>query len=184
MLVIWFSSCLLQSKWLVFALFSTIILWRHNAESLWAAMGSIINAMLSVILKRILNHERPVSTLRSDPGMPSSHAQSIFFMVVFAILSSNYSLSFVLTSPNVNSTPLLEHFPWLAVPTAKFQSEVWCQLPTFFLIHPKIDFLLFSFTPFAVFEWLGVNGLTVTLDLLVLAMGTYFVSICFCIFIS
>ncbi|PKI70019.1 hypothetical protein CRG98_009622 [Punica granatum] len=75
-------------------------------------MGSVINAMLSVVLKRILNQERPVSNLRSDPGMPSSHAQSFFFMVVFAVLS--------------------------------------------------------------IFEWLGVNGFSVTLGVLLLAIGGYF----------
>lgn len=79
------------SKWFVTALFGTIILWRHDAEALWAALGSILNAGLSTILKQILNQERPVSTLRpisiSDPGMPSSHAQSFFYAVAFAILS-------------------------------------------------------------------------------------------------
>ncbi|KAJ6288408.1 hypothetical protein OIU76_024401 [Salix suchowensis] len=75
------------SKWLVAVLFGTVILWRHDAEAMWAVMGSIVNSILSVILKRIFNQERPDSTLRSDPGMPSSHGQSIFFTVVFAILS-------------------------------------------------------------------------------------------------
>ncbi|KAK4778123.1 hypothetical protein SAY87_018310 [Trapa incisa] len=101
-----------MSKWIIFALFGTIILWRHDAESLWAVMGSVTNVTLSVVLKRILNQERPISTLRSDPGMPSSHGQSIFFMVVYAILS--------------------------------------------------------------IFEWLGVNGLSLTLGLLMFATGTYF----------
>ncbi|PIA26920.1 hypothetical protein AQUCO_08500011v1 [Aquilegia coerulea] len=63
-----------MSKWLVIASYIAVILWKHNAE-------------LSITLKHILNHDRPVSTLRSDPGMPSSHAQSIFFVVVFFILS-------------------------------------------------------------------------------------------------
>ncbi|KAL9341118.1 hypothetical protein Peur_067337 [Populus x canadensis] len=75
------------SKWLVAALFGAVILWRHDAEAMWAVLGSIVNSILSVILKRIFNQERPDSTLRSDPGMPSSHGQSIFFTVVFAILS-------------------------------------------------------------------------------------------------
>ncbi|KAK7406739.1 hypothetical protein VNO78_08369 [Psophocarpus tetragonolobus] len=75
------------SKWIVAALFGGLILGRHDAESLWFAAGSILNALLSVWLKHILNQERP-STLKSDPGMPSSHAQSIFFTVFFVILSS------------------------------------------------------------------------------------------------
>lgn len=79
----------MQSKWLVAAVFGIIFLWRHDAEALWAVSGSILNAGLSTVLKRILNQERPVSTIRSDPGMPSSHAQSIFYVVMFCIVSSN-----------------------------------------------------------------------------------------------
>ncbi|KAL4378028.1 hypothetical protein GQ457_02G007150 [Hibiscus cannabinus] len=69
------------SKWLVTALFGGVILWRHDDKALWMAMGSIVNALLSVGLKRVLNQERPVAGLKSDPGMPSSHAQSIFYNV-------------------------------------------------------------------------------------------------------
>ncbi|XP_041000020.1 lipid phosphate phosphatase epsilon 1, chloroplastic [Juglans microcarpa x Juglans regia] len=76
-----------MSKWLVAALFGGVILLRHDSEALWATMGSVVNSAFSLVLKRILNQERPVSTLRSDPGMPSSHAQSIFFTVGFSILS-------------------------------------------------------------------------------------------------
>lgn len=76
-----------SSKWLVAALFGGVILWRHDVEAMWAAMGSVVNVMLSLKLKRILNQERPVSTLKSDPGMPSSHAQSIFFTATFTVLS-------------------------------------------------------------------------------------------------
>ncbi|KAK3224173.1 hypothetical protein Dsin_011198 [Dipteronia sinensis] len=75
------------SKWLVSGLFGALIVGRHDIEALWILMGSVLNAMLSIALKRILNQERPDSTLRSDPGMPSSHAQSIFFIFSFAIAS-------------------------------------------------------------------------------------------------
>ncbi|KAI4314824.1 hypothetical protein L6164_027692 [Bauhinia variegata] len=75
------------SKWIVAGLFGAVILCRHDAEGLWFAAGSVLNAMLSLALKQILNQERP-SALKSDPGMPSSHAQSIFFTVMFAVLSS------------------------------------------------------------------------------------------------
>ncbi|WCJ24965.1 Phosphatidic acid phosphatase (PAP2) family protein [Euphorbia peplus] len=76
------------SKWLVSVLFGAFILWRHDVGSLWIAMGSVLNALLSVALKQILNQERPSSsTSKSDPGMPSSHAQCLFYTVVFCILS-------------------------------------------------------------------------------------------------
>ncbi|KAK7360045.1 hypothetical protein VNO77_02017 [Canavalia gladiata] len=75
------------SKWIVCTLFGFFILWRHDAEALWFTTGSMLNGMLSISLKKILNQKRP-SNLKSDPGMPSSHAQSIFFIAMFIILSS------------------------------------------------------------------------------------------------
>ncbi|KAK8477372.1 hypothetical protein V6N13_080425 [Hibiscus sabdariffa] len=76
------------SKWLVSALFGGVILWRHDAEALWMAMELIVNALLSIRLKRVLNQEQPVVGLKYDPRIPSSHAQSIFYTVVFTIASS------------------------------------------------------------------------------------------------
>ncbi|KAF3441000.1 hypothetical protein FNV43_RR19286 [Rhamnella rubrinervis] len=75
------------SKWLVSGLFAALILGKHDMETVWAVIGSIINAVLSVVLKRILNQERPFSTSKSDPGMPSSHAMSIFYIFTFAVFS-------------------------------------------------------------------------------------------------
>nr|ADQ43212.1 phosphatidic acid phosphatase [Schrenkiella parvula] len=75
------------SKWVVAALFGSVLLLRHDGAALWAVIGSVSNSALSVALKRILNQERPLATLRSDPGMPSSHAQSISFISVFTVLS-------------------------------------------------------------------------------------------------
>ncbi|KAG7614432.1 Phosphatidic acid phosphatase type 2/haloperoxidase superfamily [Arabidopsis suecica] len=75
------------SKWIVAALFGSVLLLRHDGAALWAVIGSVSNSVLSVALKRILNQERPVATLRSDPGMPSSHAQSISFISVFSVFS-------------------------------------------------------------------------------------------------
>lgn len=72
------------------ALFGLLLLWRRDPEALWAASGSVINAGLSTVLKRILNQERPVANIRSDPGMPSSHAQAISFAVMFGIVSCTF----------------------------------------------------------------------------------------------
>ncbi|KAJ4782526.1 hypothetical protein LUZ62_040688 [Rhynchospora pubera] len=105
-----------SSKWLAAALFGLMILWKHDAEVLWAAMGSVINAWISVTLKRILNHERP-SGLRSDPGMPSSHAQSMFYISVFAVLSLIQWLGFNFWSLPLGAVILASgsYFSWLRV---------------------------------------------------------------------
>lgn len=75
------------SKWLMVALFSLVLLLRHDVKAIWITMGSILNVGLSIALKRILNQERPSSASKSDPGMPSSHAQSLFYLSFVVILS-------------------------------------------------------------------------------------------------
>lgn len=62
---------------------------RHDGLAFWAAMGSVSNFILSITLKHIVKQERPVTEVSSGHGMPSSHAQSIFFALVFMILSGN-----------------------------------------------------------------------------------------------
>lgn len=69
------------------ASFALAALWKRDAEIMWALMGAVANTVLSSILKKLLNHERPAPALRSDPGMPSSHAQSIFYAATFLVLS-------------------------------------------------------------------------------------------------
>ncbi|KAG2651857.1 hypothetical protein PVAP13_1NG320700 [Panicum virgatum] len=59
---------------------------QRREASLWEP----VEAALNLILKRMLNHERPSSALRSDPGMPSSHTQSIFYFAIVLILSLYY----------------------------------------------------------------------------------------------
>uniref|UniRef100_K3YZP7 Phosphatidic acid phosphatase type 2/haloperoxidase domain-containing protein n=1 Tax=Setaria italica TaxID=4555 RepID=K3YZP7_SETIT len=75
-----------MSKWLVAGCFAFVALWKHDAEVIWILLGAVTNSLLSVVLKKLLNHERP-SALRSDPGMPSSHAQSIFYGATILVLS-------------------------------------------------------------------------------------------------
>ncbi|KAI3813546.1 hypothetical protein L1987_18272 [Smallanthus sonchifolius] len=71
------------SKWAVAVTLGGFIALRRDELALWAAMGSVSNFVLSITLKRILKQERPVSKVRSSPGMPSSHAQTTFFTLVF-----------------------------------------------------------------------------------------------------
>ncbi|KAK9129823.1 hypothetical protein Sjap_010310 [Stephania japonica] len=75
------------SKWIVAILFGAYVIWRHDAEAMWAVTGSIVNVLLSIVLKHTLKQERPVSTSESDHGMPSSHAQSLLYAAVFTVLS-------------------------------------------------------------------------------------------------
>ncbi|KAL6634980.1 hypothetical protein ACP70R_027651 [Stipagrostis hirtigluma subsp. patula] len=81
-----------MSKWLVAGCFAVAAIWKHDAEIMWALLGAVANSLLSHILKKILNHERPAPALRSDPGMPSSHAQSLFYAATILVLSLFYWL--------------------------------------------------------------------------------------------
>ncbi|KAD3640746.1 hypothetical protein E3N88_29969 [Mikania micrantha] len=75
------------SKWVVAVAFGGFIILRHDDLASWAATGCISNFILSIALKRILKQDRPVSEVSSGPGMPSSHAQTLFFTLVFVIMS-------------------------------------------------------------------------------------------------
>ncbi|KAI3813547.1 hypothetical protein L1987_18273 [Smallanthus sonchifolius] len=75
------------SKWIVLVTYSGFILQRHDAFTFWAALGCVSNVILSLTLKRSLNQDRPVSGLSSGPGMPSSHAQTLFYTIILVILT-------------------------------------------------------------------------------------------------
>ncbi|KAG5623458.1 hypothetical protein H5410_008676 [Solanum commersonii] len=105
------------SKWLVGVVFGIMFVWRHDVETLWAICGGVVNARLSTVLKGILNHERPVITLRSDPGMPSSHAQSIFYTVAFCIISmvEYFGCNGITAVTSVFIIAMGSYFSWLRV---------------------------------------------------------------------
>lgn len=86
-------------------------------EALWTTSGGVVNACLSTALKGILNHERPVSTLRSDPGMPSSHAQSIFYTVAFCIISmiKYFGINGITAATSALIFAMGSYFSWLRV---------------------------------------------------------------------
>mmetsp|Transcript_36309 Transcript_36309/g.66469 ORF Transcript_36309/g.66469 Transcript_36309/m.66469 type:complete len:274 (+) Transcript_36309:77-898(+) len=59
------------------------LLWRRDIRSfLWVA-GGVANAALSKVLKRAINEARPEGARPVDPGMPSSHAMSLFYQAAF-----------------------------------------------------------------------------------------------------
>ena len=73
---------------LVSASFFILLAYRRDALILTLWIGVILNAVLSKVAKKILDHERPeglqsndnVKLKPSDGGMPSSHAMSLGFV--------------------------------------------------------------------------------------------------------
>lgn len=55
----------------------------------WALTGSIVAAFNNKLLKKLINQARPAAARKVDPGMPSSHAQSLAFLTTYAIIGVN-----------------------------------------------------------------------------------------------
>ncbi|KAM0057510.1 putative phosphatidate phosphatase [Helianthus debilis subsp. tardiflorus] len=105
------------SKWVVAATLGGFIIMRHDALALWAATGSVSNYILSIALKRVLKQKRPVSDECLGPGMPSSHAQTVFFTLVFVIVSviERMGLSVATMALGILLVAIGSYFSWLRV---------------------------------------------------------------------
>lgn len=77
-----------NTRWLVAGTAATVLLYRRDALTVSALVGAILNAAWSKILKRLLNENRPEGAPVSDPGMPSSHAMSLFFFAAYLSMAA------------------------------------------------------------------------------------------------
>ncbi|KAF5842866.1 hypothetical protein DUNSADRAFT_4325 [Dunaliella salina] len=72
------------TKWLVSGVaFSILFCNRHTLHVPLAILGSICNVVVCKALKKLINERRPPNARKADPGMPSSHAQSLGFLGVY-----------------------------------------------------------------------------------------------------
>lgn len=79
--------------------FFILLAYHRNATILTVWIGSILNAILSKIVKKIVNQNRPselyqtnssnVKLKPSDGGMPSSHAMSLGFIITSILIVDN-----------------------------------------------------------------------------------------------
>jgi len=64
-----------------------VVLWTGpSSRACWAVAGSVASSGACKLLKSALNHARPAGAPRADPGMPSSHANSLAFLAATAAL--------------------------------------------------------------------------------------------------
>jgi dolichyldiphosphatase len=63
-----------SSKWLVVAGSFATLGVRHDLAAPYIVIGMVVASFAGKLLKRLLNHQRPLSARAADPGMPSSHA--------------------------------------------------------------------------------------------------------------
>lgn len=79
-----------STSFVVSGLFFAVLAWRRDALVVSFFIGSIVNAILSKILKKIINQTRPLEldddNHPGDKGMPSSHAMSLGFIATFVAL--------------------------------------------------------------------------------------------------
>ena len=104
----------MQTKWVVSALTAGVLVWRHDTAMAWCVIGAVLNGGNAKLLKRLLNVERPATAegRKSDPGMPSSHAQSLGFLATSASIAGTaytHHLTFCSNVRCYHYTPLNLH---------------------------------------------------------------------------
>ncbi|KXZ45760.1 hypothetical protein GPECTOR_51g746 [Gonium pectorale] len=76
-----------QTKWAVSAAVFVVLVVRRDAAVAWCVLGSIIASFLNKALKYVINEQRPANARKDDPGMPSSHANSLAFLGAYTALA-------------------------------------------------------------------------------------------------
>eukprot|EP00928_Gymnodinium_smaydae_P057936 TRINITY_DN41151_c0_g1_i1.p2 TRINITY_DN41151_c0_g1~~TRINITY_DN41151_c0_g1_i1.p2 ORF type:complete len:217 (-),score=50.86 TRINITY_DN41151_c0_g1_i1:106-735(-) len=74
------------TKWVVSGSVFAVLLLRRDARVCWCIVGAILAAFNCKVLKGMLNMARPAGARKADPGMPSSHAQSLAYLSGYAAL--------------------------------------------------------------------------------------------------
>ena len=82
----------LQLKWVYLIIIISTLGLRNNPQVTWVVMGIMASAYTSKTLKVLLNQRRPSSAygIKADPGMPSSHAYTILYTVVYFAVACKY----------------------------------------------------------------------------------------------
>jgi dolichyldiphosphatase len=76
-----------STKWAVSGLVALTVLARRDLHCAWCLLGSVLAAALCRRLKHALNEARPPQARKADPGMPSSHANSLAFLAAYVALA-------------------------------------------------------------------------------------------------
>ena len=64
----------------------TIIAFRRDLHSIFCFLGQLGNEGLNMLLKHIMDEERPETHALTTSGMPSAHAQFMMFFAVYTML--------------------------------------------------------------------------------------------------
>ncbi|CAM9617864.1 unnamed protein product [Scytosiphon promiscuus] len=75
-----------STQWVVASAVGFALVTRADVGTLVYVIGSLLNAVFSKVLKKTINQVRPDGARLSDPGMPSSHAMSLFYLGTYLVL--------------------------------------------------------------------------------------------------
>lgn len=110
-------ACLLPI--LFIAAQTTLVLFLNSTSQKLAALfltGQLLNELLNLVLKHALRGERPGTAVRTDWGMPSSHAQFMAFLaqcISRIILTAHYSNNYYSKSIDyTNAIDIYIHHAW------------------------------------------------------------------------
>ncbi|GMH44919.1 hypothetical protein BSKO_12876 [Bryopsis sp. KO-2023] len=75
-----------STKYVVSAMVTVALLLRRDVQAAWWVDGSIASSIACKITKEFINETRPDGAKKSDPGMPSSHANSLGYLSMYVAL--------------------------------------------------------------------------------------------------
>ena len=82
----WLLSLITLSPIYIVVMYSTLIVFRRDLETIQIFLGQVINLALNFILKKLINQPRPQASNLKDEGMPSNHCQFVAYFSTYFIL--------------------------------------------------------------------------------------------------
>mmetsp|Transcript_20541 Transcript_20541/g.68954 ORF Transcript_20541/g.68954 Transcript_20541/m.68954 type:complete len:203 (-) Transcript_20541:107-715(-) len=74
-------------KWIVSAAAMATLVARNDTVCTICVLGAVVNALSTKVLKHTIAQARPTGAPLVDPGMPSSHASSLFYFATFIAIA-------------------------------------------------------------------------------------------------
>jgi membrane-associated phospholipid phosphatase len=77
-----------SAKYIVSLIAAFFIIFNESWIPMYYILCGVVNSTLSKILKHIFKQPRPIKSVKKGYGLPSSHAQSIFYFATIVSISS------------------------------------------------------------------------------------------------
>jgi membrane-associated phospholipid phosphatase len=92
-----FNAVGLSSKFFVSGIATIVLYLTDSWIPLYYIFASVINGVISKVLKMIIRQPRPIKSGKEGYGMPSSHTQAFFFFFTVVALNSSRFLRYELS---------------------------------------------------------------------------------------